>query len=121
LNYGYSFEDNLLVLYFHGATEGKKMDIIKQNSNACFEIDCEGGLIEGEQPCSYGYMFKSIIGFGRIIIVSSTEEKIAGLNKIMAHQTGKEITYHFSEEALRNVAVFKMAVEEFTGKQRVIL
>jgi nitroimidazol reductase NimA-like FMN-containing flavoprotein (pyridoxamine 5'-phosphate oxidase superfamily) len=101
LNYGYSFEDNLLVLYFHDATEGKKRDIIKQNSNVCFEIDCESRLIEGEQPCSFGYRFKSIIGFGRIIIISSTEEKRAGLNKIMARQTGKETTCHFSEEALR--------------------
>jgi nitroimidazol reductase NimA-like FMN-containing flavoprotein (pyridoxamine 5'-phosphate oxidase superfamily) len=122
LNYGYSFEDNVLVLYFHGAAEGKKMDIIKENNNACFEIDFEGRLIEGEQPCSYGYAFKSIIGFGKIIIMSSSmEEKTYGLNKIMSHQTGKEMAFNFSEKALRNVTVYKMVVEEFTGKQREIL
>ncbi|MDR1231150.1 MAG: pyridoxamine 5'-phosphate oxidase family protein [Spirochaetaceae bacterium] len=118
LNYGYSFENNTLVLYFHGATEGKKMDIIKENTNACFEIDFEGRLIESENPCSYSYAFKSIIGFGKIIMMSSTEEKIAGLNKIMSHQTGKETIYDFPEDVLRHVAVYKMAVEEFTGKQK---
>ncbi|MDR1095812.1 MAG: pyridoxamine 5'-phosphate oxidase family protein [Spirochaetaceae bacterium] len=118
LNYGYSFENNTLVLYFHGAAEGKKMDIIKENSNACFEIDFEGGLIESENPCSFGYTFKSVIGFGQITMLSSMEEKTAGLNKIMSHQTGKETVWNFPEEALRNMAVYKMAVEEFTGKQR---
>jgi nitroimidazol reductase NimA-like FMN-containing flavoprotein (pyridoxamine 5'-phosphate oxidase superfamily) len=120
LNYGYSFEDNTLVFYFHGAAEGRKMDIIKENNNACFEIDFEGNLIEGKDPCSYSYMFKSIIGFGKIIMMPSIEEKTAGLNKIMSHQTGKETACNFPEAVLKNMAVYKLTVEEFTGKQRNI-
>jgi nitroimidazol reductase NimA-like FMN-containing flavoprotein (pyridoxamine 5'-phosphate oxidase superfamily) len=37
------------------------MDIIKDNNNACFKIDCDCKLIENEKPCSYDYEFKSII------------------------------------------------------------
>ncbi len=47
INYGYSFNDRKLALYFHCAPEGKKIDIIKKNNNACFEIDCDTKLIEG--------------------------------------------------------------------------
>jgi uncharacterized protein len=47
LNYGFSFDDGKLSLYFHCAAEGKKTDIIKKNNNACFEIDCDTKLIEG--------------------------------------------------------------------------
>jgi nitroimidazol reductase NimA-like FMN-containing flavoprotein (pyridoxamine 5'-phosphate oxidase superfamily) len=118
LNYGYSFEDDKLTLYFHGAAEGKKMDIIKENNNACFEIDCDCKLIENENPCSYGYEFKSIIGFGKIKITGTTEEKIKGLNILMKHQTGKEMRFTFSKEALEKVVVYTMEVEEFTGKQK---
>jgi nitroimidazol reductase NimA-like FMN-containing flavoprotein (pyridoxamine 5'-phosphate oxidase superfamily) len=67
LNYGFSYDDEKLTLYFHGALEGKKIDMIKKNNNACFEIDCDTKLVEGENPCDFGYEFKSIIGFGKII------------------------------------------------------
>ena len=36
LSFGY--KDNCL--YFHSAPEGRKIDIIKQNNNVCFESGC---------------------------------------------------------------------------------
>jgi nitroimidazol reductase NimA-like FMN-containing flavoprotein (pyridoxamine 5'-phosphate oxidase superfamily) len=119
LNYGFSHDDGKLSLYFHGAAEGKKIDIIQKNNNACFEIDCDTKLVEGENPCDYGYEFKSIIGFGKIIFLDSKAEKVNGLNYLMRQQTGKDIKYDFNENELNNVTVFKMAVEELTGKQKV--
>ena len=118
LNYGYDFKDNLLTLFFHSATEGKKIEMIKNNNQACFEIDCDTKLIEAENPCNHGYAFKSIIGFGKIFFLENTEEKIDGLNKIMKHQTEKETAYAFSQEALNKVVVYKIIVEDFTGKRK---
>jgi nitroimidazol reductase NimA-like FMN-containing flavoprotein (pyridoxamine 5'-phosphate oxidase superfamily) len=116
LNYGYSFENNILTLYFHSAAEGKKMEIIKKNKQACFEVDCGGFLIEDEKACKHGYAFKSIIGTGKIIIVDTMDEKIDGLNKLMKHQTGKDQIYDFDENTVRRIIVYKMVVDEFTGK-----
>jgi nitroimidazol reductase NimA-like FMN-containing flavoprotein (pyridoxamine 5'-phosphate oxidase superfamily) len=118
LNYGYDFENDTLTLFFHSAKEGKKIDIIKNNNNACFEIDCDTKLIEAEKACNYGYAFKSIIGFGKIIILENADEKIDGLNKIMKHQTERETVYNFTHDELKNICVYKMIVEEFTGKQK---
>jgi nitroimidazol reductase NimA-like FMN-containing flavoprotein (pyridoxamine 5'-phosphate oxidase superfamily) len=120
LNYGYSFENNILTLFFHSAKDGRKIDIMKNNNNACFEIDCETELIEAEKPCKYGYAFKSIIGFGGIAFLENAAEKSDALNKIMKHQTGKEIEYKFTEDELQNVTVYKMEIKEFSGKQRVL-
>jgi len=120
LNYGFSYDDGKLTLYFHSANGGKKIDVIKNNSNACFEIDCDAKLIEGEIPCDYGYEFKSIIGFGKIVFLDAREEKIDGLSYLMKQQTGKDIKCDFDENKLKNVVVFKMLVDEFTGKQKVI-
>jgi nitroimidazol reductase NimA-like FMN-containing flavoprotein (pyridoxamine 5'-phosphate oxidase superfamily) len=116
LNYGYSFENGVLTLYFHSACEGKKLEIIKKNKLACFEVDCGGALVEGEKPCSYTFVFESIIGTGRIILLSTAAEKMDGLNKLMKHQTGKHEAYRFDEKMVERVAVYKMVVEEFTGK-----
>ena len=118
LNYGYNFENNILTLFFHSAIEGKKFDIIKNNNNVCLEIDCDTKLIEAEKACNYGYAFRSIIGFGKITILEKTDEKINGLNEIMKHQTGKETIYDFTCDELKNVCVYKMTVEIFTGKQK---
>ena len=118
LNYGYTCENGRLTLFFHSAKEGKKMEIIRSNSNACFEIDCDTQLIEGEKPCKYSYGFKSIIGFGKIVLTETNEEKIHGLNCLMKHQTGNDITYNFTEDELDRICIYKMPVEEFTGKQK---
>jgi len=118
LNYGYIFKNNKLTLYFHSALEGKKLDIIRINNNACFEIDCDSKLIEGENACDYGYVYKSIIGFGKIIFLETIKEKIDGLNILMKHQTEKDTIYTFTEDQIKNVCVYKMEVDEFTGKQK---
>jgi len=120
LNYGFSYDNGKLTLYFHGAREGKKIDIIQKNNNACFEIDCDTKLVEGEAPCNYGYEYTSVIGFGKIILVDTKDEKINGLNYLMKQQTGKDIQYDFNEHELNSVIIFKMLVDEFTGKHRVI-
>ena len=107
-------------MFFHGAKEGKKIEIIKNNNNACFEIDCDGKLIEKEKASNYSYAYKSIIGFGKIFFLETNEEKTNGLNNLMKHQTGKDIEYNFTEDELNNVCVYKMIVEEFTGKQNIL-
>ena len=118
LNYGYTYRDDTLTLFFHSAKEGRKIEIIRNNNNACFEIDCGTKLIEGDKPCDYGCSYKSIIGFGKIIFLETDGEKSEGLNHIMKHQTGKETGYHYAKADLDNVCVYKMIVEEFTGKQK---
>jgi len=118
LNYGFSFENNLLTFYFHSAAEGKKLDIIKVNNNACFEIDCDNQLIEGEKACNYSYAYKSVIGFGRIILLENDDDKISGLNLLMKHQTEKDAACSFSQEQLNKICVYKLVADSFTGKQR---
>ena len=118
LNYAYTFENNILTFFFHSALEGKKTDIIKTNNNACFEIDCDTALIEAEAACNFGYAFKCVIGFGKIIFLETDAEKNDALNLIMKHQTGKDTVYEFTHDQMKNIYVYKMVVETFTGKQK---
>ena len=119
LNYGFSHDDGKLSLYFHCASEGKKIDIIRKNNNACFEIDCDTNLIKGIRACDYSYEFKSIIGFGKIVFLDTKDEKINGLNYLMKQQTGKDIKHDYNEKELNNIVVLRMLVDEFTGKRKV--
>ncbi|MDR2772527.1 MAG: pyridoxamine 5'-phosphate oxidase family protein [Elusimicrobiota bacterium] len=118
LNYGYSFSGGKLTLFFHGAKEGMKVDIIKRNNRACFEMDCDLGLIVGDAPHKYSYAFKSIIGFGKITILESHKEKTDALNEIMKHQTGKDTRYTYPDEQLDGVLIYKVDADEFSGKHK---
>lgn len=114
LNFGYEYKDNKLVLYFHSAKEGKKLDIILHNNLIGFEMDCEHYLIEAKEACGYSYSFKSIIGNGRAYIVTNLEEKKKALQVLMKHQSGKD--FLFTEEMVSNIVVIKVEVIEFSGK-----
>jgi len=67
MNFGYIYENKQLVLYFHSAKEGRKISALKENSNVCFEMDCENRLTAGDKACKYSYSFKSIIGNGTAV------------------------------------------------------
>ena len=121
LNYGYSFENDALMLFFHSATEGRKMEIIKRNNRACFEIHCDTRLIAAESPCKFGYEFRSVIGFGTITVLDRPDEKAEALNLIMKHQTGQDTVFDFTAKQLENVCTYKLTVETFTGKQKLNL
>jgi nitroimidazol reductase NimA-like FMN-containing flavoprotein (pyridoxamine 5'-phosphate oxidase superfamily) len=115
LNFGYTYENNTLCLYFHSANDGRKLDILKKNNRACFELDCEHHLIEADRACGYGFAFASVIGFGAIEILKTNEEKIQGLNVLMKHQTGRDAVFSYNENDLRSVAVLRMTAAEFTA------
>jgi len=118
LNYGYTWENDRLTLYFHSALEGKKIDILKNNKRACFEIDTDHRLIEGVIACKYGYSYSSIMGFGNIEFINDNEEKTRCLNILMKHQTGQDTLHAYSDEALAGIVVYKLVAEDFSCKKR---
>jgi hypothetical protein len=119
LNFGWNYDNNRLTLYFHSAIEGRKLDIIKSNNRVCFEIDTDHKLyVEGEDACKHGYLYTSVIGFGCIEFINNPEEKSCGLNMVMKHQTDKDTEYQYSAESLARVCVYKMIVDNFSGKAR---
>lgn len=117
LNFGYkySYENEKLSLYFHGANEGKKIALINNNPKVGFEMDCSLGLVTGENPCSFTMEFESVCGNGEIEILNG-KEKIKGLNYLM-NQYSEDEDYEFDKKGLEKLIVFKLNVNEITGKK----
>ena len=105
-------------LYFHGATEGQKIDMIKKNNNVCFEFDTPGKIITGDQACKWGMLYESVIGFGTASILERTELKREGLNHIMGQYSGK--TWTFPDDTLEKTIVIRVEITEISGKARTI-
>ena len=114
LNYGFEYVNKQLILYFHSAQVGRKIDAIIKNPNVCVEMDCDHRLIEGEKACDFSFGFKSIIGNGVATILSNYDEKLKGLSLLMKHETQKE--YAIDENMVNHVSVIKVIVNEFSGK-----
>ena len=64
LNFGYAREGGRRIFYFHGAREGRKMDLARRNGTAGFELDTAHELHEGDAACSYSFRYQSVIGSG---------------------------------------------------------
>lgn len=116
VNYGYIYEGQYS-FYFHGAKAGRKYELTKSQPNVGFEIDGNYTLLEGEVACDFSATFQSIIGSGRLSLVEDSAEKVRGLNTIMKQTTNKE-GWHYSNEMLEAVAVFRLDVDKLSCKAK---
>jgi nitroimidazol reductase NimA-like FMN-containing flavoprotein (pyridoxamine 5'-phosphate oxidase superfamily) len=122
LNFGFTFDDGVITLYFHGAFEGHKVDILKQNPAVCVEMDTGHCLIPAATAAKYGFAYQSVIGFGTVEFVQANDEKIQGLLALMRHQTGQDGNeggrWQFADSDLERVCVYKVRLTSVTGKAR---
>ena len=117
LHYGYEFADGHLVFYMHGAQEGHKLDLIRQNPNVCVQIDCDMELISGgENACCYGASYASVIGRGSAEIMEDSKSKTAALTVLMRHQTGRD--FEIQEKVTAAVSVIRVTLSEYSAKER---
>lgn len=108
----FGYKDN--ALYFHCASKGKKLDILRKNNNVCFEIDIDHEIIKADQACEWGMKYKSIIGFGKAVFIEDAELKHKALDIIMRQFSEKPFEY--PDNAIENIVVMKVEIESMTGK-----
>ena len=118
MNYGYTEEDGHLVIYLHSAVRGKKLDMIRENPNVFFTLECDLQPFEGHLPCQYGLAYSSVMGKGHGRIVEDVEEKKRAMSILMKTQTGKD--FFFEDRLVSVVAVIRIDVEEYTAKHRPV-
>ena len=111
MNYGY--KNNCL--YFHCATHGKKIDLIRKNKNVGFEIVHYHKIIKKELSCDWTTKYRSIMGTGSVEIISEADEKRYGLD-ILMKQHGREINT-YEDKAVKRVLVLKLTIESLSAKQ----
>ena len=78
-------------------------------------MDICDGVIRDTKPCSWGMRYRSVIGFGKAVILADPQEKQRGLDCIMRHYGCGPTT--FSREDLKTVAVIRIAIGSMTGKK----
>ncbi len=111
LSFGY--EENRL--YFHSAPEGRKMEILRDNPQVCFEVDVDEEYLGADVPCNWTVKYRSVVGFGRAHLLEGVEEKKRALDVILAHYSNRK--YEYRPRRLDKVAVVRVDIDRMTGKQ----
>lgn len=117
LSFGYVREGGRYRFYFHGASEGRKAELIRGCPRVGFEADAGARVYgEGENGCAYSTSFVSVIGAGRVEPVTDAAEKLDALRAIMRHSAG-ERDWRFEGEWLDKVFVFRLDADELSAKE----
>lgn len=109
----FGYEGN--TLYFHSAPEGKKLDILRENDDVCFEFDIDVEAVRADDACDWGMKYRSIVGFGKASFIEDVESKRNALDIIMKQYSGGSFSY--SIKALEKTTLFKVEIENMSGKQ----
>jgi len=116
LSFGWEEVEGTLRLWFHGAKEGRKVDLIRSCPRVSFEADTHYKINPADEACGYSARFQSLIGNGTVRAVEDDAEKRHGLTLIMAHYTGKS-DWDFPDARVRAVGVYCLEVEKMTCKE----
>lgn len=118
LNFGYEREGDVLILYLHCAMEGRKIDILRNNSNVYFQMDCVNEFIEGnsERPCSYCWRYDSVMGSGQVEFVEDIQKKTHALNRLIQHVGKTDEIFSFPPASFARTRVLRIRSNDITGK-----
>lgn len=112
MNFGYSDD----IIYLHSAPEGYSITALSANPDICITFCSETSLThqDEEVACSYRIQGQSVICRGKVQFVEDYDEKITALNILMKQYSEKPFKY--SEPSIRNVKVWKIKINEMSGK-----
>lgn len=112
VNYGYRDGH----IYIHSAPEGKKIDLLKNNSLICFEVEDTVQIVKGEEACDWTTRYRSVVGYGTMEILTDAKSKQEGLEVIMA-QHGAPERDTFDAKSLKRMVILKLRITFLSGKQ----
>lgn len=117
VNFGFRWEGEQLVLFFHSAPEGQKCSLLQKDPRLAFEVDGGHRLLppDGEEACTASFAYESAVGQGTAALAPEGE-KAELLTALLAHYgvTGKR----FSPQVLGRTAIYKIYVKNITAKRK---
>jgi hypothetical protein len=113
LSHGYDEERNCI--YFHCASEGKKLDFLRANNTVWGQALLDYGYIQGE--CDHD--FASVHFKGKVTFITNLDEKLQAI-KIMKSQLDQNpdaLADKLKNKKLENVTLGRIDIDFMTGKK----
>ncbi len=112
---------NESTFYFHCATEGKKLDILRTNPFVCLSAVSKCKPMVGPKDGSFTLEFKSAIAFGKAEIVTDDTEKREALQAICQRFLPKHMDAFDAsvERSMSRTAIVRITLTEpLVGKRK---
>ena len=112
MNFGYA--DGEIIL--HSGPEGKHINLLEVDNRICVTFCSDRKLVyqHPDVACSYSMLSSSVVCKGRVTFIEDLAEKEVAMNLTMKNYTDRDFKY--SRPALTNVKVWRVTIEEMTGK-----
>jgi nitroimidazol reductase NimA-like FMN-containing flavoprotein (pyridoxamine 5'-phosphate oxidase superfamily) len=109
----FGFRDDKL--YIHSSLAGRKIDVLNKNNNVCVEFDIDDQIVKTEKACTWGFKYKSVIGYGSAHFVYDYDEKIKALDIIMSQYSDNEFKYE--KKQVEACLIIRIDIKKLTGKR----
>ncbi len=115
LSFGFARQEGKLIFYFHSALEGRKIDLLRADSQVTLELDLAGEIHGKETGCSYTTTYFSLMGEGKVEFLDDPAQRELALRQLLAHYgvTGLPL----EESVLQKTAVFSVTLDQYTCKE----
>ena len=111
LTYGYKDR----CIYINSAPGGKKIELLSRNPRVQFEIECTEGRLQGETGADKPGCGRSLVGHGRVEIISDTHGKKSGMEVIMA-QHGFSDPSDLNPKDMDYLVILKLNIDSLQRK-----
>jgi len=114
LPFNYGYRENSI--YIHSAKAGRKIDALSLNPRVCFEVEQQADLVKGPAACNWSTLYRSVVGYGNMEIITDYQQKQKGLEIIMSQHGAPDLT-GFKEKNVNSLVILKLTIDSMTGKQ----
>ncbi len=120
MNFGFDGQ----YFYLHSASEGLKIEILKENPQVCIEITQDLKIIQSADVCKTTMRYSSVIILGKVEFLSDKTERMNALRCIVEHFY-KDIVpneregIQFNKEDFGGLTILKVKPDKITGKRSV--
>ncbi|MBR0256281.1 MAG: pyridoxamine 5'-phosphate oxidase family protein [Synergistaceae bacterium] len=116
VSFGMEIVNGKAVIYFHGAKQGLKVDLLRENPSVCVEGDIFISVEKTEHGITARY--ESVIGFGKCQLITDIDEIKHGLKVLLDHYGQHDYPLDRCM-GLSHVMVGKIVLDKITGKRNL--
>jgi len=114
---GYGYGDG--AIYIHGASEGRKNDILAVNPRVCFQVTLDAEVVPNDVGSNFTMKYRSVTGFGTVHRLTDQRERNAALKILMDHYGGPHMDIPEDSDMNKKLWVARLDIEYMTGKKSV--
>ncbi|WP_142246067.1 pyridoxamine 5'-phosphate oxidase family protein [Bacillus sonorensis] len=115
-------------IYFHGASEGRKIKMLHENPNVCFTVSEQYGTMVHPVPAKTDTAYMSVILFGTASIITDLDEATSAMQTLL----DKYVPGYYSSSLQKvhvekyrsslgsKTVVFKIAPDTITAKENAL-